>query len=173
MSRTVWGAVVGALLNVALLASCSSSGEGPAKVDAADAYAAAIRWYLSEFPRVPSTTDGEPEALTVYVAPADGNAIDTDAQASVVEELADMKDEVFVQFADVRDDAIDLDKEGQPVKDVGVLLLVGPVEEAPPPVEVEIGVYHSMNDEKNYLMRIVKKGSEDFDVTAVTELGQS
>ena len=118
-------------------------------------------------------TAKEPDAVTVYVAPADGNPIDGEGQAAVVAKLADMKDEVFVQFADVRDDAIDVDEENQPVKDDAVLLLVGPVEEAPPPVEVEIGVYHSVVDEKQYVMIVKKGGSEEFDVTAVTELEQN
>lgn len=155
--------------------ACSSE-DGPTKVSAADAYVAAIRWYLNENPPAPPTTDGEEtKALTVYIAPADGNAIDVGEQADVVAELQDMQDTVVVNFVDVKDDAIE-DKDEDPTKPVkgdGVLLLVGTVEAAPPPVEVQIGVYHDLDDHQDYVMRIVKKGSEEFDVTAVTELEQS
>jgi hypothetical protein len=165
--------LIGALAVMIAVPACSSDG-GPAKVSAADAYVAAIRWYLEENPPLPPTTDGqEAKALTVYIAPADGNAIAVGEQADVIAELQDMQDQVVVNFVDVKDDAIQDEDEIKPVKGDGVLLLVGTVVEAPPPVEVQIGVYHDVENELDYVMRIVKKGSAEFDVTAVTELEQS
>ncbi len=173
MNRRTWGGLIGALAVSIAVPACSSD-SGPAKVSAADAYVAAIRWYLEENPPLPPTTDGEQaKALTVYIAPADGNAIAVGEQADVVAALQDMQDEVVVNFVDVKDDAIQDEDEVKSVKNEGVLLLVGTVEEAPPPVEVQIGVYHDVDNEQDYVMRIVKKGSQDFDVTAVTELAQS
>ena len=173
MNRRTWGGLIGALVVMTAVPACSSD-NGPAKVSAADAYVAAIRWYLKENPPLPPTTDGEEaKALTVYIAPADGNPIAVGEQAEVVAELQDMQDEVVVNFVDVKDEAIQDEDETKPVKSDGVLLLVGTVEEAPPPVEVLIGVYHDADDHQDYVMRIVKKGSEEFDVTAVTELEQS
>ena len=89
-----------------------------------------------------------------------GQAINSQVQASVVADLADRKDEVTVRFAYVRDDALDIDLEGQPVKDDGVLLLVGDVDERPPPVDLDIDVYRNIDDDVAYSMKIHRSGDE-------------
>jgi hypothetical protein len=110
----------------------------------------------------------------MFVAPADGKPIGEQAQADVAAEMADMKDVVVVRFLDVRDDAVQTDVEGEPVKDDGVLLLVGPVEEGPPPLELQVGVYHNADDEHTFTMKISKarNGDQQFDATSVSEIDQ-
>jgi hypothetical protein len=71
-----------------------------------------------------------------------------------------------VRFADVRDDALDVDVEGQPVKDGGVLLLVGEVDERPPPVDLNIDVYRNVDDDTAYTMKVHRTSGE---ITATVE----
>jgi hypothetical protein len=171
------GAIVCALAALAVVSpACASDDPGPKPVRTADAYVAAIRWYVDSIPVPTSTATSDAvdqSAALVYIAPADGNPIDADAQVAVVEALSDMTDVVTVVFADVRDDAIDLEAENQPVKEGGALLLVGKVEEGPPPVEVGIEVYHDVQRDESFQMRIVRAGSDDYSVTAVTQLEQN
>jgi hypothetical protein len=152
------------------LGACSSDKPGVKPLKTADAYVAAIRWYLDENPQpTPTSDEPAPDPLIVYVAPDSGKAISSVAQANVVEDMADLKDVVTVRFADVRDDALDTDAENQPVKDGGVLLLVGEVQQGPPPVDVDVSVYRDANDEHDYVMKVVRSGDE-FISSSVTEV---
>jgi hypothetical protein len=149
--------------------ACGSDDNGPISIKTSDAYSAAIRWYLDSVEATPPTTaagDGS-GPLIVYVAPESGKAIDSQAQASVVAEMADMTDRVTVRFADVRDDALDMEVPDLPVKDDGVLLIVGAVTEGPPPVDVDVAVYRNADDEHTFTMRITTAG-DSFRATAVS-----
>jgi hypothetical protein len=153
---------------VVLLAACTSEAAGAKPLTKADAYAAAINWYVDSLPAPPPTTDGDtPGPVIVYVVSETGKAINSQVQASVVADLADRKDDVTVRFADVRDDALDVDVENQPVKDGGVLLLVGEVDERPPPVDLNIDVYRTVEDDVAYSMKIHRTSGE-VTVTAQT-----
>ncbi len=195
--------MVSALLAVTACTLGDDDPEGPGAVSAADAYAAAIRWYV-EMALVTEPTDAESTEnagntesagntentantestantdqeddvgpLVVYIAPASGIPIAASDQADVIAELADMSETATVVFADAGDDAIDLEVENQPVKDDGVLLVVGKVVEGPPPVEVSVEVYHNVDESESFEMRIVRSGSDGYTVTAVTQLEQS
>lgn len=167
------GGLLAALVIVSPLAACTSDEKpgGVAEVTEADAYNAAIRWYLGDVP-TPASTDAEP--LIVYVAPASGSAIDEQAQADVAREMSGMDDVVVVRFADVRDDALDVDIEGEPVKDDGVLLLVSSVDAGPAPLVMTVGVYRNAADQRHYRMQIIGSGEtgQTFAATAVTEVAQ-
>jgi hypothetical protein len=157
----------GAAIGVIAFAACTSDAEGIKPIHTEDAYVAAINWYVDSLPAPPPTTNGdEPGPVIVYVVTLSGKAIDSQVQASVVADMADRKDDVTVRFADVRDDALEVDEETQPVKDEGVLLLVGEVEEANPPINVDVEVYRDMNDVRDYDMKIFRSGDE---VTATAE----
>jgi hypothetical protein len=163
-------AIACALGALTFVSACGSDKpDNPATVTAADAYNAAIRWYLGTVPAPTGTAETEPEI--VFVAPASGKPIAVDTQAAVAAEMADMDDVVMVRFADVSDDALDLDLEDHPVKDDGVLLLVPDVVEGPQPLELNVGVYHNLNDQKLYSMKIIRTGST-FGATSVTEVEQ-
>lgn len=159
-----------ALSTLAVLGGCGSDDPtSSSEVSVADAYNAAIRWYLQGVPAPPDTTETKP--TVVYVAPANGKPIDVQTQADVAAEMSDMDDVVIVRFADARDDALELDIEGQPVKDDGVLLLVGEVEEGPPPVQLDVGVYHNTDDEGLYSMTITRVG-DSFVASTVSSIAQ-
>lgn len=173
VSRTRLGGLIcalGAVMSVVVgLAGCGSDDNGPVSIKTSDAYSAAIRWYLDSVEPTPSptTTGGGSGPLIVYVAPESGKAIDSQAQASVVADMADMTDLVTVRFADVRDDALDTEMPDLPVKDDGVLLIVGTVTEGPPPVDVDVAVYRNADDEHTFTMRITTAG-DSFRATAVS-----
>ena len=150
-----------------LLGACGSDRDGVKRLKKADAYVAAINWYVDSLPAPPPTTDGGgPGPVVVYVVNEQGGAINSDVQASVVSQLAGRKDDVTVRFADVRDDALQLDVEDQPVKEDGVLLLVGDVDERPPPLEFDVDVYRNLNDEVAYTMKVSRNNSQ---VTATAQ----
>jgi len=167
-----WVSLIGAFLVavnlVVLLAACTSDSPGVKPLSTADAYAAAISWYVDSLPAPPPTTGGDaPGPVLVYVVSQSGKSISSQAQASVAADFADRKDDVTVRFLDLRDDALDLDVETQPVKDGGVLLLVGEVEERPPPVDLEVEVYYNIDEVVTYSMKIHRKG-DDITATAQT-----
>jgi hypothetical protein len=154
--------------------ACSSDSTADPNVSTADAYSAAIRWYLDSIESTATTattgtTDSGP--LIVYVAPESGKAINSQAQASVVREMSDMSDIVTVRFADVRDDALQSGVETLPVKDDGVLLLVGDVPDETPPVDVHVAVYHDVDDTHTFVMQITASG-DSFRATEVSEVAQ-
>lgn len=160
--------MIGAFVAVLSLAACTSEAAGVKPLSTADAYSAAINWYVDSLPAPPPTTGGDaPGPVIVYVVSESGKAINSQVQASVVANLADRKDEVTVRFADVRDDALEADVEGQPVKDDGVLLLVGEVEERPPPVDLALHVYRNIDDDIAYSMKIHRSGDE---ITATAQV---
>ncbi len=169
MSRRRWGGLICALSAVVGMTACGSEEGGPISIKASDAYSAAIRWYLDSVETTPPTTTpaGDSDPLIVYVVPGSGKAIDSQVQASVAAEMADMTDLVTVRFADVRDDALDMEVSGLPVKDNGVLLIVGVVAEGPPPVDVDVDVYRNAEDEHTFTMRITTAG-DSFRATAVS-----
>jgi hypothetical protein len=149
-----------ALAWLVVLAACTSTPQRINTIRAATAYAAVVRWQIDQ-PAPVTTTAGKP---IVYIARAAGEHIDAGEQADVV---AAVKDVAVVRFADIRDEALDVDVDGRPVKDHGVLLLVGPVTESQPPVEVAVEVYRSSTDDESFVVRIdgAKAG---FEVTAST-----
>ena len=171
MNTRRWVALLGALGALLVAAACTSSpANGTSSLSEPAAYVTAIRWYVDT--EIGTSATPATGALVLYVAPADGKAISVQAQASVVVDLADMKDRVVVRFTDGRDDALNLDVENQPVKNKGVLLLVGPVATGSSPIDVKVGVYRDANDVSSFVMKIVAKG-DTFEVTSVTQVGQS
>lgn len=160
--------MVVALVLIALAGCGSSAKSDPADVSTSDAYNAAIRWFVSALPLTDDTSNSGP--LIMFVAPASGKPIDVHAQADVAKALSDIKNVVAVRFLDDRDDAVQLDVQGQPVKDHGVLLLVSPVTSRPAPIDLHLGVYHSATDMTGYDLTIARSTdtAHPFTVTAAT-----
>jgi hypothetical protein len=166
-----WCGLLGTVSVVLAMSACTSDSIGTPSITTADAYSAAIRWYLDGIAvTAPASTTGS-KPVIVYVAPESGKAIGSQAQASVVRAMSDMTEVVTVRFADVRDDALDLESATKVVKDDGVLLLVGPVVEGPPPVDVDVTVYHDAGDDRAFSMRVTSSGGS-FRATSVSEVGQ-
>ena len=102
--------------------------------------AATIREVVRHQPPPPDDPDALP---VVYVVAVGETTIAADVQAEVATEL---HDEVDVQFADERDEAVDEDVEDAPVLDDGVLIAVGELALTPDPVSMEVEVYRSERD---------------------------
>lgn len=171
MNRRRWGALVWVIGASLAATSCTSDSPANSSISTAAAYSAAIRWYLDSIDTTATSNTISSGPLIVYVAPESGKAINPQAQASVVKEMSDMSDIVTVRFADVRDDALQSDIDALPVKDDGVLLLVGEVPNHAAPVDVQVAVYHDSQDTHTFVMKIIASG-DSFRATAVSEVAR-
>ncbi len=159
LRRSVSGLVAASLV---VLAACSSSGAA-APDDGNQRVAAVYRAVIL------AIADPQPDAEhkpVVFVAPRpDAKTIPLTVQAPVVEGLAD---EVSVRFVDDDKEAIDGTVDGEPVKEEGVLLRLGPVA-AGDPVEVTADRYRTITDQK--LVTLSARSSGDTWVARVTAEG--
>jgi hypothetical protein len=138
-----------AALAVAALAGCSSDATKPRSIGVADAYVAIVGWELGQIGPPPSSG-----ALpVVYVASEDGTTIDAGAQAKVVQATVDT---AKVRFTDVRDDAIDKNVAGAPVKDGGVMLIVDKFDgKGRSNLDVPITVYTTKADQQHVTLTLI------------------
>jgi hypothetical protein len=128
------------------------SGASPATptVAASGALIAVIDWEVGEYePMV--NEDGDVELPVVYVAPAGGGTIDVGIQAAVVEATVET---AIVRFADEAGEALDTDVEGEPVKDDGVLLIVGDMPDSSRTIELGVVRYRSVDDDSMLVIEI-------------------
>jgi len=93
----------------------------------------------------------------------------------VAKGIADIKEVVAVRFLDDRDDAVQLDVAGRPVKDHGVLMLIGPLAQQPAPVALTVDVYRSETESSTYDLMITRSGdsAHPLTVTAVPGVAPS
>lgn len=147
------------------MAGCTDSPAEPQVVHSGQAYAAVVRWLVD---REGPTDTASDELPIVYVAPVEGGVIGADDQVGVVAEVHDV---AVVRFADVADDALDLETDDRAVKEGGVLLIVGPVAEGASPIEVEVLEYHRIGDEQSWLCRVGGSTTTGFEVTSSSVTG--
>ncbi len=151
-----------ALLAVFAVAACDSGGgESSDVVGSADAITAAVAWQAGEQEPVVDT-DGEAQLPVVFVVADDGATIDVGVQADVA---ADTVDWATVRFADDIADTFDPDVEGEPVRDDGVLLLIGPMPEPARSVELELVRYSDIDTGEAFTLEITAEMRSD-DTTA-------
>jgi hypothetical protein len=92
----------------------------------------------------------EDEPLPVLFAmELDGGLVPPGVQVEVVNAL---KDEADVRFLDERDGAIAEDEPGEPVKDDGVLVAVGPVPDAGSQAEIDVERYRAAADRTEFVV---------------------
>ena len=157
MRRTV--AVALALALALGFSACGDNSHEPSMVEPDEVYVAVIRWQLAR--QEPSQGSDPSDSVAgelpvLYIAAADGTAIDAKVQARVA---AATTDEAKVRFADSRDEALDLDLETEPVRDVGVLLSIAGVEpEASRQTSTEVIVYRSTADQQTFLLTVSAAG---------------
>lgn len=131
--------------------SCADEpSNGDANVTPAAAYVAIVEWQVSEQEPVVAD-DGEVVAPVVFVAADDGSTIDVGVQAEVAEATTDW---ATVRFADQPSEAFNPNLEGQPVRDNGVMLLVGPLPDAAPSIEVGVVRYVAADDSESFVVQI-------------------
>ena len=122
-------------------------------------YLAIVHWQVGR--AGPPTTDAP--LPVIYITSENGKTIDPGVQAKVANKTVDI---AKVRFADERDDAIDTDVEGEPVKDDGVLLIVDDFDtEGVTQVPVGVTVYHDADDTE-HLVLMVTAGEEGAEVTS-------
>ncbi len=166
-----------ALLAVFAIAACDSGADEPSDVvGSADAITAAVAWQAGEQEPIVDD-DGESQLPVVFVVADDGATIDVGVQADVA---ADTVDWATVRFADDIADTFDPDIEGEPVRDDGVLLLIGPMPEPARSVELQLVRYSDIDSGEAFTLEItaeMRSGDTDPDgttapnaiVTAVTQ----
>lgn len=131
---------------VALLACGDDAPEIDATAREADAWVQVLRTVgLAGAP--PPADD---EALPVLFAmELDGGLVPPGVQVEVVNAL---KDEADVRFLDEREGAIADDEPGEPVKDDGVLVAVGPVPESGGQAEIDVERYRAAADRAEFVV---------------------
>jgi hypothetical protein len=165
--RTV--AVALAVASAIGFGACDDNSHEPSMVEPDEVYVAVIRWQLAR--QEPTSKGTAPDDSidaglpVLYIAAADGTAIDAKVQARVA---AATTDDAKVRFADSRDEALDLDLESEPVRDKGVLLSIAGVEpEASRQTSTEVIVYQSIDDQQTWLLT-VSAASDAASITSST-----
>lgn len=157
----MWGLTVAAVAVVGAGAGCDSTDAGDVSRDG-HILIATIRVVLDEQPP-PAETDELPVVFVVGVGEED---ISADVQAEVLREL---DDDAVVRFADERDEAVDEDEAHLPVRDAGVLLVVGELTDDGAAVELVVEVYRSDQDWSRRVLTIAS-GPSQWTVTSSSVL---
>lgn len=162
MSAVNRGWCAGGLLLLAASAGCGSD-DTDDTTRQASAWEQVIRAVaLDEAPR------GEDEPLpVVFALQADGDDVPAEVQVEVVNALIDEAD---LRFADDRENVVDLEQPGEPVKDDGVLVMMA----APPEgdgntagdVTVEVTRYRMTDEESTFAVELTG-GAPSWTVAAV------
>jgi hypothetical protein len=165
---------VATVATVASLAACGDDDSAPGVVGSADAITAIVTWQADV--QEPVLDDnGEPRLPVIFVVAGEGTTIDVGVQADVA---AATVDTATVRFADDADDAFDPDIAGEPVRDDGVMLLVGPIPEPRPTITVDVDRYHTVDEWEPLQVEItadsgpVGTGGETVSTASVTAVSQ-
>lgn len=126
-----------------VIVACSSNGE-PATdvVGSADAIAAVVAWQAGEQEPVLGD-DGEEQLPVIFVVAADGATIDVGVQADVTAATIDW---ATVRFADQVADTFDPDLDGEPVRNHGGAILLGPMPDPASSIELDVVRYYAVDD---------------------------
>ena len=116
----------------------------------ADAYTAIVEWQVGEQEPVIGDT-GEPLLPVIFVVADNGGMIDVGAQAEVAEATAEW---ATVRFADDVADTFDSGVEGAPVRDDGVMLVVGPMPAPAPTIDVDVVRHLSLDDSEPFVLQV-------------------
>ena len=154
-SAVLVGAVV--VLGVFTFASCDDDEAASDVVGPADAITAVVAWQTGEQEPV-IADDGEVQLPVIYVVADAGTTIDVGVQADVAESTVDW---ATVRFADDIADTFDPDLAGEPVRDDGVMLLVGPIPEPAPSIELPLVRYTAVDDGEPLVVEIVSEPAPD------------
>lgn len=147
-----WALTVVAVAAAGTVAGCDGSDEGDVSRES-EVIIAAVRDVLTEQPPPP-----EPDELpVVFVVGVGERDIPAVVQAEVTRELDDA---AAVRFADERGEAIEEDEEHVPVRDAGVLLVLGEVAGDEDVVQLSVEVYRSDQDWSKRVLTIASGGSE-------------
>jgi len=157
--------VAAALVATFVVAACDSDDAAPTDVvGVADAISAVVAWQADE--QQPVLDDNGEELLPVIFVVADiGVTIDVGVQADVAAATADW---ATVRFADDVTDTFNAALEGEPVRDAGVMLLVGPMPDPAQSVEVALVRYRSVDDAESFTLEITSDPTTPTDTDNAT-----
>ena len=145
-----------ALLLALAVAACDD--DDPAAdvvVGPGDAITAIVAWQAGE--QEPVIDDaGEPQPPVIFIVGGEGTTIDVGVQANVAAATADW---ATVRFADDVADTFDPGLEGEPVRDDGALLLVGPIPEPARLIDVDVVRYTAVDDGEQFTLEITSDTS--------------
>ena len=129
--------------------SCGTE-DGQSVERGAQVYAAVIRALVSEPPGHPDT-EAEGSDRVVYAGPLDEKAdISLGVQVAVVEELDEF---ATIRFVDARNEAIDDHRRDRPVRESGVLVLLGAVPDGRTP-SIEAARYVDVDDAARFRVKV-------------------
>jgi hypothetical protein len=149
---------VALILAVLAIAACGDADPVATNVvDTADAITAVIAWEVDEQEPV-LDDDGEPLQPVIFVVPDGGATIDVGVQASVAAATVDW---ATVRFADNVTEAFDPAIEGEPVRENGAMLLIGPIPEPARSIELDVVRYTSVDDGEPLRLEITSGSSTD------------
>ena len=167
-------ALLAVLAAVSTAACDSDDGSATDVVGSADAITAAVAWQADEQSPV-LDDDGEVRLPVIFVVAEDGATIDVGVQADVAAATVDW---ATVRFADQLADTFDPDLDGEPVRDEGAMLLVGPLPEPATTIELSLVRYTAVDVGEPFTLEITAEiwtdGSDpdatlQASVTAVTQ----
>ncbi len=119
-------------------------------VGSAEAITATIAWQAGE--QEPVIDDnGEARLPVIFVVAGDGSTIDVGVQADVAAATVDW---ATVRFADDVTETFDPDVDGEPVRDDGAMLLIGPMPEPAPSIELDLVRYYAIDDGEPFALEI-------------------
>lgn len=134
-------------------------------------YTLVVRSALADQPP-PDDSDAVP---VVYVVGIGEEPIEARVQAEVA---AVLREEAEIRFADKREEAVVDDEDGQPVRDDGLLLVVGDLPEAAldegeaeGPFEVEVELYRSAADGSTRVLTVAGASPDEWTVTSSSAVG--
>lgn len=159
---------IGAACGIAALTACGASADDPETTQGrtAQVYETAIRSIVDDEVEDTTTTDEDSPRPVVYVVTIDGSRIDDEVQVKLVQEL---DDDVNLHIQDDRSEAIDDGEEDEPVRDEGILILLGPVleDENETRFDLRLERYRSL-DEHDELLMSFRFDGEDWSVTSTS-----
>lgn len=149
MRGTVWAAGIAVL---GALTACDDGAKPPST--AAQIVEDVVRDAAGHVPPDPD----DPEALpVVYVMSRSEEPFSARVQAAVANAV---NDEIDVRFADDRAEALDAERPGEPVRDRGALVAIGPLTPDETPMVIELEIYRSATQFSRRTVTFARTGDD-------------
>ena len=134
-----------------LVVGCTSDPDSVrGTVSPENAYVAIVQWEIEQTEPVVGD-DGEVELPVIYLVSASGETIEVGVQANVV---STVDDAAVIRFADQAAEALDAGTVGEPVKDGGVLMIVGEFEVGEPTADARVSLYRAADDDTTWVVEL-------------------
>lgn len=145
------------LLAIGVVSCTDDPGAPDVVVRPVDAITAIIAWQADEQQPV-TDADGTVQLPVIFVVAGDGATIDVGVQADVAQATVDV---ATVRFADDVTDTFDPTLEGQPVREQGVMLLLGAIPDAAPKITVDVNRFVAVDTSEALRVEITANVTPD------------